>query len=114
MQAQDFLLRRVMRDGGAGLAALIARQRSERASDTSDAAGRTLRLEERLTAHCARLAVLPEPERLRRAEGALRAGWAAVSAHLAWRLSRLGGGLAAAGEDWLRLAEARMAMAEAL
>ena len=111
MQAQDFLLRRLVRDEGAGLDAFLARARTELAG-TGEAG--VAALLDRFDALSRSLAGRGAAELAHAADGYLRAGWCAVSAVLAARLCRLGGAPEAAGRHWLATSGARMGLAEAM
>lgn len=104
MQGQDFLLRRLVRDGGKGLSAFAAKLRG---------AGQDTALLERFEALSAELSARSTEGQLAVADGYLRAGWCVVSAYLAERLAGMGGREAELGAYWLALAPARMALAEA-
>ncbi|MFC7704414.1 acyl-CoA dehydrogenase family protein [Plastorhodobacter daqingensis] len=114
MQAQDFLLRRLLRDRGAALAAFRARALPEIAradpaarSTAETVIARFIALSERLLADDAGAE--------RAADGYLRAGWHAVCAWMACRLvSAEDADLNAAGRFLLHVLPARMAEAENL
>lgn len=114
MQAQDFLLRRVLADGGRGWAALRARALSEIATCPDAEAARTaaalMARFDRLTARFLDGSADP----LAGATGVLMAGWVAVSGWMASRLVRLGGTEAALGRACLWVLPADMARAEAM
>lgn len=111
MQAQDFLLRRLVRDGGHGLAAFLAAARAELAAHPAGPAIATAAdLLTRLETLSAEVATFGERRLLAAADGYLRAGWCAVSALLACRLT---GASAPLGRFWLAAAPAQMAAAEA-
>lgn len=107
MQAQDFLLRRLWRDEGRGLRAFLARARTDLArlppSPERQGAGDGLDRFESLSAE-----LLSWRDRRRQGEAAadayLRAGWLAVTAWLATRLS--------AGTDPALAALGRVALAD--
>ncbi|MGG7565212.1 acyl-CoA dehydrogenase family protein [Rhodovulum sp. DZ06] len=115
MQGQDFLMRRLLKDEGAGLKAVVARFAEERAAhpDPLNAeAERILRrflgLAEGLTAEG-----VSTPARLLAADGCLRAGWAMMRAQLALRLARVGDRERRLARFALHFADAEMARAEA-
>lgn len=96
MQAQDFLMRRLWREDGAGLKSFLASARSESNQfASSDGCGQLLDalLEdfECLSAEMDGLKTSNARAGEYAAEPYLRAGWTAVSALNAWRLSRLQG-----------------------
>jgi hypothetical protein len=83
MQAQDFVLRRLLRDEGRGLAAWAARAREE--VEEAPGGGTVLSLLARFEALAEGLAGRAADDLLAAADGVLRAGWVAVSATLAHR-----------------------------
>ncbi|MFW2542259.1 acyl-CoA dehydrogenase family protein [Primorskyibacter sp. 2E107] len=105
MQGQDFLFRRLLRDGGAGLRAFAERMRAERSP------GVGLALLTRFEGLSERVAEAGHSGQLAAADGYLRAGWACVSACLAERIAAQGFDTEMAG--WLALAPARFGLAEA-
>ena len=108
MQAQDFLLRRLIKEEGRGLEDFAARVATELTEDSL-----TEEMMERLRVVAARLRDASPEARLRAAEGALRAGWCAVSAVLAARMTGHDARTDRAMAQWRALLPARMAEAEA-
>ncbi|MBR9764463.1 MAG: acyl-CoA dehydrogenase [Rhodobacteraceae bacterium] len=99
IQAQDFLLRRVLKDEGASLAAFLGAARAELAAGPAGA-GEASEVLDRFEALACRIAGAGAPMEhlLGQADGFLRAGFAATSALLATRLSALG----PRGATWAR------------
>jgi hypothetical protein len=116
MQAQDFTLRRLLRDEGAGREAFAAAARQELAAcpDTG-AAERVRRILDRFEALSAHIAARRDDAEqiLLCADAYTRAAWECVSAVLAARLAGLGGDHNRRGHFWLRAASERFAVAEA-
>ena len=112
MQAQDFLFRRLIRDRGAGLQALVARLRAEREdAGPSEFHPVAEALEARFGQLSAHLSTLG-PESLQDlADVYLRAGWSFVSSALCLRLAANSVSEEAV-RDWLLRAEAQMHLAE--
>lgn len=113
MQAQDFMLRRVLADGGAGWAALRDRALAECAAcpDAGAAATASALMQEvdQLIAMFRAGSVDP----LAGAAGGMLAGWVVVSGWMACRLIGLGGAEAAFGRACLWTLPAEMARARA-
>ncbi|WP_010140784.1 acyl-CoA dehydrogenase family protein [Oceanicola sp. S124] len=113
MQAQDFLVRRLLKDEGRSLAAFLAAARAELAASPPGAAEAGAVLD-RFEALAGRIAGsgAPMSDLLGQADGYLRAGFAATSALLATRMA----GLGAQGSAWARyhlhFASAQMTLAE--
>lgn len=112
MQAQDFLLRRLIRDDGAGLAQFIEQSRSELASGAASPESQCV---EHLLDSFADLSVkvtkMPPQDHLAVADAYLRAGWCVVSALFALRAVQSGGDLRDVGRHWLATSKARMTIA---
>jgi hypothetical protein len=111
MQAQDFVLRRLLRDEGRGLAAYAARLRGELGGATGGDA--VLGLLARFETLAAGLRNRTPDDLLAAADGVLRAGWVVVSAALAQRIAAHVPSHAQAARLFLATAPARMTLAEA-
>ncbi len=111
MQAQDFVLRRLLRDEGRGLAAYAARLRGELAGGPEAEA--VLGLLARFETLAAGVRDRAPDDLLTAADGVLRAGWVVVSAALARRIAAHVPSHAQAARLFLATAPARMALAEA-
>ncbi|PQO24754.1 acyl-CoA dehydrogenase [Rhodobacteraceae bacterium WD3A24] len=116
IQAQDFLLRRVLADGAGAPAPLSARMRADLDACPDRAAAETAddllsRFEALVRALRERAPDLSPPELA--ADGMLRAGWAVVGAWMACRLIGLDGEAARLGRFRLHGLPAEMAAAEA-
>ena len=105
MQGQDFLMRRLGKDQGAGLAVLAGRMR-----DSGDALG--LRLLERFEALSAKVLSRDAGAQMAAADAVMRAGWVLTSAYLAARLMSVSG-CADAMQFWRGTLEAKMGLHEA-
>lgn len=114
MQAQDFLIRRLVRDGGRGLESVLAAARAELAPAAGTTPADTaLAVLARFEALAGEIAGWPAERLALAADGFLRAGWCAVGALLAARLAAADGALAPLGRFHLATAGPRMALAEA-
>lgn len=115
MQAQDFLMRRLLRDEGASLRAFLRMARQEIADQPEEMRRPVTAMLDRFEALALRIAGSEAPPQvlLGMADGYLRAGWAAVGALLSARLARLGPEGAAWARYRLHFAEADMTRAEA-
>jgi alkylation response protein AidB-like acyl-CoA dehydrogenase len=111
MQAQDFLLRRIVRDQGRGLRAYAARLREDLGGGPEAEA--VLALLARFETLAAGLHDRASDDLLTAADGVLRAGWVVVSAALAHRIAAHVPSHAQAARLFLATAPARMALAEA-
>ncbi len=102
MQAQDFLLRRLLRDEGAAMGRLVADIRVQIAACPDAAAAAQARdVLERFAALCGEMRGLSSEGAALAADGFLRAGWAAVTG---WMCCRMIG----AGDAPARLARLRL------
>lgn len=95
MQAQDFLLRRLLKDEGVGMRAVLDGLAAERAShpdpaQAAIAAASALRFEALAENLTSAAAAGDMGAALRGADGCLRAGWALMRAHLALRVAQTG------------------------
>ncbi|GGL53309.1 acyl-CoA dehydrogenase family protein [Wenxinia marina] len=106
MQAQDLLLRRLVREEGRGIASLLGRLRAEAAGWGSGSP-----LLDRLDALSDDLRARPPAALAAVADGYLRAFWAALSDHLAARLAATCPPAAAAGRWWRATSAARFDLA---
>ena len=114
MQAQDLVSRRLVRDRGVGLAALLVAGRAELAACPPSAAVTGVgRLLDRLEALADELVAREPDSRALGADGFLRACWSAVGGLLACRLATGDTPAAHLGRFWLHGAAAAMAGAEA-
>ncbi|MFD1343361.1 acyl-CoA dehydrogenase family protein [Litorisediminicola beolgyonensis] len=114
MQGQDFLMRRLLKDEGAGLKAFAEDAAAERAAlPPSPASDLAETLIGRLEALSDTIKTRDTRAQLYGADGYLRAGWLALSAQMAARLAATGAQGAALAQVWGATAEARMARAEA-
>lgn len=114
MQAQDFLLRGLLRDGGAGLDALLAMARHELDSLATPEAALACDLLDRFARYIAPLhkSLHEAPCRAEAvADAVLRAGWAVVSGWMAARLVSLGDPLSRYGRARLTLLPAEFELA---
>jgi alkylation response protein AidB-like acyl-CoA dehydrogenase len=116
MQAQDFLFRRLLRDGGAAMRALLRRIGDEVGAcpdaAAAAAAGEVVAGFEALAADLLAGAEGFAPPDLA-ADGFLRAGWATVAAWMACRLVAAGGELARLGRFRLQTLAPELALARA-
>lgn len=113
MQAQDFLVRRLLKDGGQSLGAFLQAARAELA-EAPPGADQATAILDRFEALARRLMASDAPmaERLGQADGYLRAGYAALTALLATRLARVSDRGAAWARYRLHFADAELYAAE--
>jgi alkylation response protein AidB-like acyl-CoA dehydrogenase len=112
MQAQDFLLRRLIRDEGRGLAAYAARLLTGLAAAPSPEADSVAALLSRLEDLALSVRDRSGEDLLVAADGFFRAGWAVVSAAIAHRIGISVPTHAAKARVFLALAPERFALAE--